>query len=283
MVETTPLVFQGRLYRCEWVRPGYWANATHESHGRLVEWATGQPTAPFAVGYEFMSGFVEDDRVYVTATSADRTTIQMFASRDLRTWETWTVLRDPAYGMFNTSLCRAGVGYVLMFEIDRPEEEAGVKFTARFLTSPDLRHWTLTPPSCHYARDRYTAPHCLRYLDGWYYDFYLEEHEGYEMRVVRSRDLQRWESSPLDPVLKASPEDRVLRNPALPDHLRTRIATARNLNNSDLDFCAFEGRLVITYSWGDQVGTEHLAEAVYHGTPEQFLRGWFPAAPSARS
>lgn len=163
-----------------------------------------------------------------------------------------------------------------MFEIDRPPEEAGAAFTARFLKSPDLRTWELTPPECNYARDRYTAPHALRWLDGWFYDFYLEAHRGYQMRVVRSRDLRQWEPSPLNPVLRASPEDKQIANPRLTAAQRQRIADAANLNNSDIDFCAWQGRLVINYSWGDQQGVEHLAEAVYDGTVEQFLRGWFP-------
>jgi hypothetical protein len=93
---------------------------------------------------------------------------------------------------------------------------------------------------------------------------------------VRSRDLIEWENSPFNPVLKAGDEDRVVRNPLLPEAQRRRIAAARNCNNSDIDFCEWQGSLVINYSWGDQVGTEFLAEAVYHGTQEQFLRGWFP-------
>jgi hypothetical protein len=31
------------------------------------------------------------------------------------------------------------------------------------------------------------------------------------------------------------------------------------------------------YSWGNQQGVEHLAEAVYDGSLKQFLHGWFPA------
>jgi hypothetical protein len=34
--------------------------------------------------------------------------------------------------------------------------------------------------------------------------------------------------------------------------------------------------IIINYSWGNQQGVEHLAEAVYEGAQEQFLRGWFP-------
>jgi hypothetical protein len=98
------------------------------------------------------------------------------------------------------------------------------------------------------------------------------------MRVVRSRDLIHWESSPLNPVLRASPDDKRIANPSLNDSQRTRIAHAVNLNNSDLDFCEWQGRLVINYSWGNQQGVEHLAEARYDGTMTQFLQGWFPEA-----
>ena len=280
LVETTPLVFRKQVYRFEWVRPGYWANSSKQSYFRFVNRRTGETTPPFAFGREFGSAFVSGGRVYVTGTSSERSTIQMFASKDLKTWESWTVFRDPRFGIFNTSLCQAGRGYVLMFEIDRPADQAGVPFTARFLTSKDLRHWELTPPECNYAKDRYTAPHCLRYLDGWFYDFYLEAHDGYETRVVRSRDLIHWDASPLNPVLKASDEDRRIANPKLPPELRQRIATARNINNSDIDFCEEGGRLLINYSWGNQEGIEFLAEATFAGMEKQFLRGWFPPQPN---
>jgi hypothetical protein len=116
----------------------------------------------------------------------------------------------------------------------------------------------------------------LRWLDGWFYDFYLEAHEGYEMRVVRSRDLARWQPSPLNPVLRASQEDKVIFNSKLNGDQRARVANAVNLNNSDIDFCQWQGRLVLNYSWGNQQGVEHLSEAQYDGTEAQFLKAWFP-------
>jgi hypothetical protein len=215
--------------------------------------------------------------VYVTGTQG-REAVDVFASTNLQNWESWRIIDRGRYGIFNTSVCRAGDEFVLMFEIDRPAEEAGVPFTARFAKSRDFRHWTITPPECNYAKDRYTAPHCLRWLDGWFYDFYLEAHNGYELRLVRSRDLVHWEPSPLNPVLRASPEDRLIASIKLNPEQRARIANAVNLNNSDLDFCEWQGRLVLNYSWGNQQGVEHLAEAVYDGTEAQFLRGWFPEA-----
>jgi hypothetical protein len=49
-----------------------------------------------------------------------------------------------------------------------------------------------------------------------------------------------------------------------------------DLNNSDVDFWEFHGKTVITYSWGNQQGTEFLAEAAYEGSLESFLSGFFP-------
>ena len=278
LVETTPVVVGGRLWRLEWVREQYWDNPRHTNFFRFRDPATGETTPPFAEGHEFGSAFVDGGRVYVSGTLG-RSRIDLFSSTDLKAWDSWTALDDRRYGVFNTSVCKAGGEYVLMFEIDRPAEEAGTPFTARFLKSPDLRAWTLTPPECNYARDRYTAPHALRWSGGWFYDFYLEAHDGYETRVVRSRDLVRWEPSPLNPVLKASPADKRIAASGLTDAQRGRVANAVDLNNSDIDFCEFQGRLVINYSWGNQLGVEHLAGGVYDGTLDQFLKGWFPSSP----
>ena len=96
------------------------------------------------------------------------------------------------------------------------------------------------------------------------------------VNLFASRDLIHWDPSPLNPVLRASPTDKLIANPNLTDPQRARIALAVNLNNSDIDFCEWQGRLVINYSWGNQQGVEHLAEAMYDGTLEQFLHGWFP-------
>ncbi len=270
IVENSPVVFQNKLY----VFMG-----RHAFH--FVEHETGHKTAPFTSGY-FGNAFVDGDTMYVTVASAGPQ-VKMFTSKDLEDWQSQTVLNLPGYKIYNTSICRADDKYVMMFEIGEPAEEAGHRFTARFATSTDLKNWTVTPPECNYSKDRYTAPHALRWLDGYYYDFYLEnirgkpyETHGYEMYVVRSKDLTHWQLSPLNPVLRASAEDRKLANPHFTDEQRQRIATAKNLNNSDIDFCEYQGRVIIVYSWGNQHGIEHLAEAVYEGSLEQFLRGWFP-------
>jgi hypothetical protein len=280
MVETTPVVWRGQLWRFEWVRQGlgqqYWQNQRQTNYFRFRHPQTGTVTAPFADGHEFGSAYVEQNTVYVTGTLG-RNRVNLFVSRDLKTWDQRTVLDDGRYGIFNTSLWKAGDEYVLAFEIDRPGEEAGVPFTMRFAKSRDLRSWTVTPPECNFTKERYSAAPCLRWSDGWFYLFYLEAHDGYETRVVRSRDLAHWTASPLNRVLRASAEDQQIANPNLPAAQREKIARAKNINNSDLDFCEWRGRLILNYSWGNQQGTEFLAEAVYDGRQEQFLRGWFPA------
>lgn len=277
MVETTPVVFKGKLYRFEYVRTRYWNNLTGVPYFRFVEWESGQSSSPFAVGYHLGNVMVEGDTLFVTATccwGGER--VDIFASNDMERWDFWNALNLPGYGIFNTSLCRAEDRYVLMYEVDRPPEAAGVKYTGLFAFSTDMRKWEPAPLECNYARDRYTAPHCLRYLDGWYYNFYLEKLSGsYEQYLVRSRDLINWEKSPFNPVLKPSIDDRKILNPNLTAEQRDKIATAVNINNSDIDMCEFRGKVIITYSWGDQHGTEFLAAAEYDGTLREFLSGWF--------
>jgi len=165
-----------------------------------------------------------------------------------------------------------------MFEIDKPKEQAGVPFTARFAFSKDFHRWEVTPPECVYAKDRYTAPHCLRYAGGYYYNFYLEACRGwFETHVVRSRDLVHWEASPFNPVLRPSDEDKKIANPALTETERLRIAKLGNVNNSDMDLCEYGGQVILLYCWGNQTDEGNLGKAVYRGTLDQFLKEWFPA------
>jgi len=106
----------------------------------------------------------------------------------------------------------------------------------------------------------------------------LEARPGptYEAHIVRSKDLKRWESSRLNPVMAFSDEDKAIANPKLTSEQRRAIARAKDINNSDLDLCEFRGKTVIYYSWGNQQGNEFLAEAVYAGTLADFLRSFFP-------
>jgi len=279
MVETTPVVFRARLYRFEYVRASYKPNKTGNSYFRFIDVATGRPTPAFAAGYHLGSAFVEGDTLYVYGVKGWGTpTIYVFRSNDLKTWSSQPALKLPGWGIYNTSVCKGEGRYIMAFEVGEPPEVVGHRFTNRFAESSDLVSWKLLPEPCVYTKERYSACPAIEFLGGYYYMIYLEARPGptYEPHIVRSRDLARWESSPFNPVMQFSPEDKRIANPKLRAEERERIAKAVNINNSDVDLCEFKGKVVIYYSWGNQQGIEHLAEAVYDGTMESFLRGFFP-------
>ncbi len=271
LCESTPFVLHDKLYRLEWFRTG--------SILRIMDHDTCQEVSRFGPKHRFPCAFVLDDTVHVVGTKETHgwygDTLTMFTSKDLVTWREQRLFNLPGMGICNTSLCRAGNRYVMSIEQTSPPG-----FPARFLESRDLHTWTLLPESCRHALGRYNAAHCLRWHADWFYLFYLEEGKplGYEQYVTRSRNLIDWETSPLNPVLAASPEDKRVLNPLLTESDRAAIACNGDTNNSDIDFCEFQGRLIINYCWGTQGGPghEYLAEAEFNGTEADFLCGWFP-------
>ena len=122
-VENSPIVFRGKLYRCEWYR--------NKGCFHFVEHETGPTTPEFAQGWCFANAFVAGDTVYVTG-SQHGPKVQVFVSQDLEHWETYTAFDLPGHTIFNTSICKADDRYVMMYEIGEPAEEAGVPFTAIF-------------------------------------------------------------------------------------------------------------------------------------------------------
>jgi hypothetical protein len=270
LVESTPFVFKDKVYRLEWFR--------NESVLRIVDRDTGREVSRFGAKHRFPCAYVEGDTVYVVGTKENQgwtgDTMTMFISKDLKNWDQRVAFKHSQGKAFcNTSVCKADGRFVMSYE----QNENG--FHAQFLESKDLLNWRMLPDEQRHNLGRYNAPHCLRWHRGWFYLFYLEADKphGYEQYVARSRDLIRWEPSPLNPVLAASPEDRIILNEKLTDAERAKVAKAQDVNNSDIDFCECKGRLVINYSWGNQQGVEFLAEAEYAGTLGQFLTGWFPA------
>jgi len=278
MVETTPVAYRGRLWRFEYVRVGHRENPAGPSHFRFVDVATGERTPAFAQGRHLGVAYAEGEWMTVFGVpewGASR--IEGFRSRDLRTWEAWTALDVPRWGIYNTSVCRGPHGYVMAIELGEPPEEVGVRFTIRFAESADLRAWRPLPAECVHTKERYSACPSIRWLDGHCYMVYLEAMPGptYETHIVRSRDLRVWEPSPHNPVLHHSDADKGIANPALTEAERKKIAGATNLNNSDMDLCEWRGRTVILYSWGNQQGVEFLAEASSPMPLASFLRAWF--------
>jgi len=280
MVETTPIVWKGKLYRFEYVREKYYKpNKTGKSYFRFIDVATGKPTPAFAAGHHLGSAHVEGDTVYVFGVDTwGGSTMQMWWSEDLKTWQTKTALNRPGWGMYNHSVCKGPDGYVMPIELGKPPDVVGKRFTMRFAKSKDLFNWEWMGPECVYTKARYSACPVIRWLEGHYYMIYLEARPRgtYAPWIVRTRDFVTWELSKLNPVLQHGPEDKKIGNPNLTPEQRAHIAKATNINNCDVDVCEFEGKTVIVYCWGNQRGTEFLAHAVYEGSLRDFLLGFFP-------
>lgn len=281
MVETTPVVFRGRLYRFESVRTTYRHNTTGRSYFRFVDVHAGTLTPAFAAGHHLGCAFAWRNRMYVYGVPDwGATVMRVFHSADLVRWEQTDAFTTDGWTLFNSTVCRDPGGFVMAFELGEPPEVVGVRFTNRFARSHDLLHWTILPDAYVYTRDRYSACPSLRYTGGWYYMLYLEAYPGpqYGTHLVRSRDLVRWHPSPLNPLLMASDEDKRIANPELTEADRRRIEGIVNINNSDVDLCEHQGKTVLYYSWGTQTGDEFLAEAVFDGTLRAFFERCYPTS-----
>ena len=280
VVETTPIVFNGRLYRFESTRNHYYANDTEYTYFRFCDVESGEITPSFARGYHFGSAFVKGDTVYVFGVDDwGGENIRVFRSKDLVNWNSCSDISLNGFAIYNNSVCKNSDGkYIMLIELGKPAEEIGVRFTARFLVSDDLHNWQLLPLEYMFGKDFYTGGHFLIFESGYYYLTYLEEFPGpfYETYIVRTKDLINWESSPLNPFMAPDDDDKKIANKNLNDELIAKIGNATNRNSSDHEFCDFQGVTIIYYSWGNQKGVEFLAEASYDGTVKSMLEGFFP-------
>ncbi len=279
LVETTPVVFQGRLYRSEWVRTSYKRNELGDNYSRLVEVSTGKPTAPFARGFIFSSAFVWDDTVYVTATHTSGRRVDVFASKDLQNWEQWTALDLEGFRHLQHVALPGGRSVRHDVRDRQAGGTGGRRFTAQVRHVEGPAHVDAHAAGVRLRQGPLHGP-ALPSLPGRLLLRFLPREHPRRLRdasgAVQGPDplgLQPAESGAQG--LARGQADRQSEAHA---EERERIAKADNINNSDIDFCEYKGRLVINYSWGNQQGKEFLAQAEYDGTVEQFLTGWFPPA-----
>ena len=294
IVETTPIVYRGELYRFEVVRRKSFTaeNATADWSSlddlpclRFVHVRTNTSTPCFAEGHTFGFAYTEDDVMYVVTGSREywgSDGLVFYRSEDLINWEQYSTLELPGWRIFNMNIAKMNDVYTLLIEINAPEEECGRPFTFRFLQSTDLTNWTLTPSDCVFQKDRYAGSPALYTFEGdpYYYVAYLEAYPNhrYANCLARSKDLKVWEYSPINPVLMYDEaEDKKIGSPFLTPRDRERIEAALDINNSDMELCEYLGRTIIYYSWGDQRGTEFLAEACYEGGMHELLKAFFEA------
>ena len=283
IVEANPVVWKGELLVFEYIRgtgstsrPCYF-NDNNPSYFRFRRLSDNTFTKPFGVGLHMGNAFVDGDRMVVTCVEDwGKSRFYQLESRDL---ENWTVPRlildDPAQMGYNTSVCKAGDKYVMVYELGAPAEKVGTPFTMFFAESHDLVTFRAIDGAV-FGFDHYTGGPMLRYFDGFYYIFYLQGsyEEGFETVVARSSDLKNWTYSKKI-VLGYGEKDYML-NEIFPAGEAWRVEKAENINASDLDMCVYNGNLELIYSWGNQHGHEFLARAVVPGmTEEEFCKSFF--------
>lgn len=280
IVESNPFVFQNELYRFEYIRCGknqYRHNHTTDSYFRLVRVADGKILPAFGHGLHLGNAFAWEDRVIVTAVEDwGKSRFYQLESTNLHDWtEPKVILEHPSWQGYNTSLCRAENDFILVFELGAPAELVKIPFTMFFARSNDLKTWEVIEDAV-FGRDFYTGGPMLRYFSPWFYFFYLHGsyEDGFQEYVVRSKDLKEWEWSSRNPVLSYDDDDRILAAPFNADEIR-QIQNAVNINNSDLDMCEWQGKLQMTYSWGNQRGTEFLALATADCNEREFCESFW--------
>ena len=281
IVEATPIVWKNDLYRFEWKRNVDASVHTLNGAGfyHFVNMTKGFETEPFAEGYSFGSAYAENDKMYVVGTNAwggDK--LDLFISSDLSSWEKRNLYTfEKGWKIYNTSLCKGEDGYVLAVEIGGPQEVAGKIFTIVFMHSKDLIFWELLDTDKYiHTKERYSACPVIRYSEGFYYMIYLEEMPMYKFvpYIARSKDLSDWEIAPVNPVLFYDDNDRILAND-FTEQEKEMINNSLNTNNSDVDLCEYNGKTIIIYSWGNQMGREFLAFAEYDGSMKEFFNSFF--------
>ena len=292
IVETTPIVYRGELYRFEVVRRKsftsatkiHWQDIDDSPCLRFINVRTNESTPIFAEDHTFGFPIVIDDTMYVVTGKGKEwgtDTLVFMRSDDLINWEVYNELPMPGFEIYNMNIAKKYGKYTLMIEISAPVDESGtVPFTFRFLQSDDMINWSFTPKECVFQKERYAGSPGLYTLvdDPYYYVTYLEEYPMccYANCIARSKDFINWEYSLLNPVLMYDEyEDKKIASPFLSKDDRMLIDAALDINNSDMEICEFLGRTIIYYSWGDQLGHEFLAEACYEGTMKEFLQGFF--------
>jgi len=278
--ETTPFVFNGRLYRLENFKK------SDEFHGKPVQYrfhedgfrirdveADRVVSVPLLNHY-FAIAYVWEERVYVLAGDLGEDEpwwhirkIVLISSDDLITWTAPQVVIRSEGGerLFNTGLCHDGDQFVLLYETD---DKRWPKFTFKYCRSTDLINWEPIPGGL-YGTDKYVGGPALYFEGGWYYTLYLESlGEGcYETRITRSRDLVNWQDAPADrPFLPYDPT----RQPDPINH-----PDVWELNASDPDLCEYNGRTIVYFGGGNQLGVGDLQWAEFAGSPRELFEHFF--------
>lgn len=268
IVEANYIVFRNELYLFEGIRfkafsHPYYGNDRNDCYCRLRRMSDHSIVAEFGYGLHMPQAFVYNDRLYVSGVDDHRTVrhyLYMIESDDLLHWsEKRVIFGGGSWRIHNSMFCVKSDNTVLLaMECDHP---AGL-FASFFAESKDMQEFTLLEDALH--GPGYTGGPVCRWFGDYCYIFYIRGsyESSFTMHAARSKDLKKWQESLYNPFMEPSDEDRLIHPRALDkENLERKIAAAKNINVSDIDFCEYNGKVFMNYSWGDQKGTEFLALA----------------------
>lgn len=283
--ESTPFVFNGRLFRLENMTPEAGSDPKTPYCAIIRDREKGEILSIIGGDCYFYSLYQEAGTVFVIGTKLGDApypmgeTLILFESTDLIYWKRRELLTNPGWSFFNTSLTKGPDGYVLAVEVRDPAEYAGVPFTMFFIESKDMKHWTWMDYSKAYPKHRYIGGPWFRFSRGYYYLIGVTELPGlrYTNYIYRTKDFETWEVGYYNPILMPDEEDRKISTYAydFSESLLHQMRTCFISSNSDIDMCDWEGKTLITYNVGNQLGFGYLAEAEYNGSISDFLESFF--------
>ncbi|MGV8139672.1 MAG: hypothetical protein AB2L20_31195 [Mangrovibacterium sp.] len=264
-MENTPVLFDSLLLMVANYRPSGGSPIDEKNSYLYVDdLKTGEEIVRFGPAHSFVSAFVNDHELNVFALDFSESGkvwnssgINRFVTKDLKNWhKEKVILPDGDENLFNTSVCKSELGYLMAYESDQP-----VQFCFKFARSRDLSKWEkISGLTFTGVNHEYSACPVIRYFAPYYYVIYVHApvsgHNGWISYLSRSKDLVEWELSPFNPILEAEKRE--------------------GKNNSDVDLLEYEGRTYLYYATGDQATWSTIRIAMYNGTMKKFFEDHFP-------
>jgi hypothetical protein len=256
-METTPFVFNGQTYFMYSDRSSSPAIDIYDSSMQKI---SHQP-----VNFGFACALVYAGTLYVFGSSNESgwaglgNSVEMISTSDLQNWTPAMTLfsAGPNFEIFNVSVAPDAQGFIMAYEICRLNK---VCFSVQFKHSQDLIHWQ--DVGSLLGDGVYTACPTIRYVNGFYYVFFLGHFPGgiWATLITRSQDLFSWQQSSQTVIGPDQGDDRK--------------------NASDLDLTEANNQVLITYAVGPQTtwdqGTSNgVRTATFNGTLTDFVQSFY--------
>ena len=266
--EESPFVFNGDLYKAGFVRG--WTSSV----GASIMISKYDPVADrfnniANIPWTRLMGCVLSDNGHIYAfgssdiSASGNKIIQQ--EIDPATWtfrgaETVVVQASGAVKFYNSSVTKGPDKYIMAYETNE-----ATPFSLRFVQSTDLVHWNSIGALCN--ANFYSACPCVKYgADGWYMLAYMWNNNGvYETAIARTNDFVNINTFQGVPGVYTAYQQLLS-----PD-------AQEGINNSDVDWTEWNGKIFFVYLVGDQSTWGRQSEAWFNGTMIDLYHNFWPA------